>query len=237
MTARWPVLRVMLSAHVGLSIILWVPAMALSALILTGIGIWGTVDRSIWHYLASQGPRWFALSLGVDAITTYLRLNLAHGRTRREFLRQLWPYFVGLAVALAVLVTITYQIERGAFELLGWEHSMADPAQFGDTANIPGILGVYTLMFLLWTAGGAMIAAGFTRNVILGAATIPIGLLIVAPTELVAGINGVALFNRLTGQLDAPMLTTIAVSLGGAALACAVTWAIVRDMPVREKVA
>lgn len=237
MTARWPMLRVLLSAHVGLSIILWLPAMVLSALILAGVGIWGTVDRSIWHYIAAQVPRWFALSLGVDAITTYLRLNLAHGRTRREFLRQLWPYFVGLAAAIAVLVTITYQLERGVFALLGWDHRLAEPAQFGGTGNILGILGTYTLMFLLWTAAGAMIAAGFTRNVLLGVVTIPIGLLIVAPTEVVAGINGVPLFNRLTDQLDFPMLTTIAVSLGGGVLACAVTWSIVRDIPVREKVA
>lgn len=237
MTARWPMLRVLLTAHVGLSVILWVPTMALSALILTGVGLWGTVDRSIWHYIAAQVPRWFALSLGVDAITTYLRLNLAHGRTRRDFLRQLWPYTAGLAAVLAVLVTIGYQIERGAFALLGWDHRTADPAQFGDTGNIAGILGAYTLMFLLWTLGGAMIAAGFSRNVLLGIVTIPIGLLIVAPTEVVAGINGVPLFNRLTDPLDFPMLTAVAVSLGGAVLSGLVTWGIVRDMPVREKVA
>ncbi|MGB3444583.1 MAG: hypothetical protein WBA97_38070 [Actinophytocola sp.] len=237
MTARRPLLRVMLTAHVSLSLLLWVPTMIVSALILVGVALWGDVDRSIWHYIAAQVPRWFALSLGVDAITTYLRVNLAHGRTRRDFLRQLWPYTAGLAVALAVMVTIGYQLERGAFEILGWEHRMAYPALYGDTGNVLGLLGVYSVMFLLWALAGAMIAAGFTRNVLLGVVTIPIGLLIAAPSELLTGLNGVPLFDRLTEPLRFPMLTTIGISLVGAVVGGLVTWAIVRAMPMRPKVA
>jgi hypothetical protein len=237
MTARWPMLRVLLTSHVTLALILWLPTMVLSGLILTGVGLWGTVDRSIWHYIAAQVPRWVALSLGADAITTYLRLHLAHGRTRRDFLRQLWPYFAGFAAALAVMVTIGYQIERGAFALMGWEHRTENPVQFGDTANVPGIFGTYLLMFVLWTLAGAMISAGFSRNVLLGVATIPIGLVIVAPTEVVGGLSGIPLFNRLAEPLGFSLAGAVAASLGLGLVGCAVTWGIVRDMPVRPKVA
>ena len=237
MTARWPLLRVLLTSHVSFAIVLWLPLMAVSAAIVAGVGLWGTVDRSIWHYVATQVPRWLALGLGVDAVTTYLRMNLAHGRTRRDYLRQLWPYLAGLAVALSVMVTISYQIERGAFAVIGWDHRTAFPTLFGDTGNILGLFGAFALMFLLWSVTGAMIAAGFTRNVLLGIVTIPVGLLIIAPTEVLVGLNGVPLFERLADLLEFPLVTAVLVSLGGAVLGCAAIWGIVRDMPVRAKVA
>jgi hypothetical protein len=237
MTARWPLLRVLLTAHVSFLFILWLPTMVVSAAILAGVALWGTVEQSIWHYVATQVPRWVVLGLGVDAITTYLRLNLAHGRTRRDFLRQLWPYLVGLALALALMITIAYQIERGAFAMLGWDHRTAFPTLFGDTGNILGLFGVFALMFLLWSIAGAMIAAGFTRNILLGIVTIPVGVLIVAPSEVLVGLNGIPLFEQVTEALRFPLLTALAVSLGGAVLGGAVTWGIVRDMPVRQKVA
>ncbi|MBB4904159.1 hypothetical protein [Actinophytocola algeriensis] len=237
MTARWPLLRVLLTSHVSFLFILWLPAMLVSAAILAGVALWGTVDQSIWHYVATQVPRWVVLGLGVDAATTYLRLNLAHGRTRRDFLRQLWPYLAGLAVALAAMITIAYQIERGAFAMAGWHHRTPFATLFGDTGNVLGLLGVFTLMFLLWSIAGAMIAAGFTRNILLGFATIPLGLLIVAPSEVLVGLNGVPLFDTLTEPLRFPLLTAVAVCLGGAVVGCAATWGIVRDIPVRAKVA
>lgn len=237
MTARWPLLRVLLTSHVSFLFLLWLPAMVVSAAILAGVALWGTVDQSIWHHIATQVPRWVVLGLGTDAITTYLRLNLAHGRTRRDFLRQLWPYVAGMAVALALMITIAYQIERGAFEVLGWEHRTAFPTLFGDTGNILGLFGVFALMLLLWSIAGVMIAAGFTRNILLGVVTIPVGLLIVAPSEVLVGLNGIPLFEQLTEPLRFPLLTALGVSLGGAVLGGLVTWGIVRDIPVRPKVA
>lgn len=237
MTARLPLLRVLLTSHVTFLFVLWLPTMVVSAAILAGVGLWGTVDQSIWHYVATQVPRWVVVGLGVDAVTTYLRMNIAHGRTRRDFLRQLWPYFAALAVALAAMVTTAYQIERGVFAIFGWHHRLPFATLFGDTGNVPGLVGVFTLMFLLWSVAGVMIAAGFTRNMLLGFATIPLGLLIVAPSEVLVGLNGVPLFDTLTEPLRFPLLTAVAVCLGGAALGCAVIWGIVRDIPVRAKVA
>jgi hypothetical protein len=237
MTARWPLLRVLLTSHVSFLFVLWIPAMLVSAAILGGVALWGEVNQSIWHHIATQVPRWVVLGLGVDAITTYLRLNLAHGHTRRDFLRQLWPYLVGMALALAVMITLAYQIERGVFDLIGWDHRTAFPTLFGDTGNIPSMFGAFALMLLLWSLAGAMIAAAFTRTVLLGIVTIPVGLLIVAPSEVLVGLNGVPLFEQLTEPLRFPLLTALGVSVGGAVLGGLVTWGIVRDIPVPAKVA
>ena len=236
MTGRRQLLRVLLTAHVSYALILALPVAVLCALIVGGIAIWGDVDRSVWHYLATQAPRWLALGLGIDAVTTYLRITLAHGRTRRDFLRALGPYLVGLAVALGAIVTIVYQLERGFYGVFGWDHRLEFPAMFGDTGNIAGMLGAYSLSLLLWVIAGTMIAAAFTRNAVVGAATVLLGLVLVAPTEALVGLNATPLFEKLTENLAFPIATTVAICLGGAALQYAATWGIVRDIPLRVKV-
>lgn len=235
MNSRWPLLRVLLTAHVWFAAVLWLPLMVLSALIVVGIEIWGQVDRSVWHYLATQAPRWLALGLAVDAINTYLRLHVAHGHTRRDFLRQLWPYLPAMAAALALMVTVGYQIERGVYALTGWPHALRSPALFGDSGNVLGTFGVYTLVFLLWAVVGAMVAAAFARDRLLGILTLPLGLLVAAPSLALADVSEDPLFTRLTAPLDLPVPTSVAVGLAGAVVACAVIWGLVRDMPIRVR--
>jgi hypothetical protein len=236
MTGRWQLLRILLTAHVSYALILAVPVVALSALIVGGITIWGEVDRSVWHYLATQAPRWLALGLGVDAVATYLRVNLAHGRTRRDFLRALGPYFIGLAIGLGAIVTTGYQLERALYAVFGWDQRLEFPTTFGGTGNVLGMLGAYSLSLLLWTIAGTMIAAAFTRNVVIGALTVLFGLLLIAPTEALVGRGGTPLLEKLTEHLTFPVATTVALCLVGAALQYAATWGIVRDIPLRVKV-
>ena len=233
---RWPMLGVLLTAHLSFALMLWLMLVVVSAAITIGIATWGHIDQSIWHYVATQVPRWFALGLGVDAITTYLRLHLAHGNTRRDFVRQLWPYLVALAATLALLVAIGYLVERGAYALAGWPHHLAYTAMFGTAGDFPAIFGSFTLALLLWAVAGALFAAAFIRNVLLGLATLPFGLLLLAPGESLVGTDGLPLVRELTSALTLPTLTIAGLSLAGVLLGYAVLWGIVRDIPLRARV-
>jgi hypothetical protein len=230
-------LRVLLTAHLWFALLVWVGIVVLMAAVTTGTAIWGHVDRSIWHYPATFAARWFAFALGVDAITTYLRLHVAHGRTRRDFLRQLWPYLLVLAAFLALLVTIGYQLERGVYALAGWPHRLQSPALFSTTDNIPGLIGAFTLTFVLWAIAGVLLAAAFTRNVLLGLIAVPVGLLVITPSEFVAGTTAVPLIQDVMEALRLPTATSIGFGLVGIVVGGAAVWGIVRDMPVRPKVA
>lgn len=233
---RWPMLGVLLTAHLSFAVILWLLLMVVSAAITLGIATWGHIDQSIWHHVATQVPRWFALGLGVDAITTYLRLHLAHGHTRRDFLRQLWPYFVALAAVLALMVAIGYLVERGAYAMADWPHRLPYPAMFHATTDFLGILGTFTLTLLMWAVIGALFGAAFTRDFLLGLATIPIGLLIILPTETLVGTTGIPLIREVTSNLRLPELTSVGLALVGVVAGCAILWGIVRDIPLRARV-
>lgn len=237
MRTRWPMLRIMLTAHLSFALMVWVAIAVLTAMVTTGTALWGHVDRSIWHYPATLAARWFAFGLGIDAINTYLRLHVAHGRTRRDFLRQLWPYLLGLAAFLALLVALGYLVERGVYALAGWPHQLPSPALFGTPGNLPGIIGAFTLMFVLWGIAGVLLAAAFARNFLLGLITVPIGFLIIMPSEFVAGTTAVPLIQDVMAAWRLPTATSIALGLAGIAVGGLVVWRIVRDIPVRPRVA
>jgi hypothetical protein len=234
---RWPMLRILLSAHLIAALALWLGLLVLSALITTGVATFGHVNGSIWHQVATQGPRWIAFGLGVSAITTYLRLHIAHGRTRRDFLRQLWPYILGLATALALLVALGYLIERGVYAVAGWSNELPFPAIFDTTGEFFGILGSFTLVLLLWAVVGVAMAAAFSRKILLGLLTVPFGLLLVAPTDLVLGIEGIPVARDLLEYLDLPTLASAGLCAIGALAAGAVAWGFVRDIPLRPRLA
>lgn len=237
MTRRWPMLRAMLTAHLSFAFMLWLALAVLTALITAGIAIWGQVDRSVWHYGATQFLRWLFFGLGVDAITTYLRLNIAHGRTRGDFLRQVWPYLVTLAASLALLVTLGYQVERGVYALADWPQELTNPTMFGTTGNIAGIFGAFTFMFVLWALVGVLVAAAFNRNVLLGLLTVPLAFAIVSPGEFVAGTDGVPFLENVTEALNLPFAASIGFGLVGMVVGGIAVWGIVRDMPLRPRVA
>jgi hypothetical protein len=229
-------LRVLLTAHLWYALLGWLALAGLTAMVTAGTAAWGHVDRSFWHYPATLAARWFAFGLGIDAINTYLRLHVAHGRTRRDFLRQLWPHLLVLATTLALLVAIGYLIERGVYALAGWPHRLPSPGLVGTIGNLPGAIGAFTLMFVLWAIAGVLLTAAFIRNVLLGLITVPIGFLIITPSELVAGNTAVPLIQDVMQVLHLPAAASIAFGLAGIAVGCAVVWRIVRDMPVRPRV-
>jgi hypothetical protein len=237
MSTRWPMLRVLLTAHLSFALIAWSALVVLTAVVTAGATIWTQIDRSFWHYPATFAARWFAFGLGVDAVTTYLRLHVAHGRTRRDFLRQLWPHLLVLSAFLALLVAIGYLVEGGVYALMDWPRQLPSPALFGTADNLPGVIGAFMLMFVLWAVAGVLLAAAFTRNFVLGLITVPFGLLIITPSELVAGTTAVPLIQDVMQAMGLPTAMSIGLGLVGIVVGGAAIWGIVRDMPVRPRVA
>jgi hypothetical protein len=237
MTSRWPTLRVLLTAHLKFAVLAALAIAVVTAAVTSALAIWGHVDRSIWRYGVTQVMRWFVFGLGFDVITTYLRLQIAHGRTRGDFLRQLWPYLVTAAVSFSLLVAVGYLVESGVYGLSDTPHELPVPTMFGTTGSIPGIVGAFTLMFMLWAIAGVLLATAFTRNFLLGLLTVPLGLLVVAPSEVPAGNTWVPLLQNLPETWQFSTVTSIAFGLAAIVVGCTAIWGIVRDMPMRPKVA
>lgn len=237
MTRRRPTLRIMLTAHLYFTTIACAALLGVTLVAAFLISTWGEVDRSYWHYVATQFLRWIAFGLGVDAISTYLRMHIAHGRTRRDFLRQLFPYLIGLAGAFAVLAVGGYLIERGVYALTGWPPRTEDSPQVDSVADVLGYVGPFTLMLLLWMVAGVLLTAAFNRNLFLGLLTFPIGCLIVTPSEFVVDVVTVPFFRTAVESVDVSTAAGAGIAVAAIAVGCGAIWGIVRDMPMRPKVA
>lgn len=181
------------------------------------------VEISAWNVVTSQIARWFMFWMGIYVIHNVLPIAVAHGRTRREFLVAATGFFVVFAAVMAAIAWFGFVVEGGIYGLMDWR------------ADEHGSTWAYFLMFLVWTAVGAFVAAAFDRFSAGGIFSLPIGLVLV----VFAGA-------RVPGSGNLPFIRNIPVLLGAGwylvslaafLLAVAGTWAIARDMPLRLRTA
>ncbi|TDV52304.1 hypothetical protein [Actinophytocola oryzae] len=236
MSTRWPTLRVLVTSHVTFAMIAWFVLLVASVGITFVTSIWQDIDVSVWHFVATQGAPWVALGLGIDAVNSYLRLHIAHGRTRGDFMRQLVPYFFCLAGVLALLVTLGYVVEGGLYSSAGWQHQVPQAALVHDGGNVVGIFCGYYLTFLLWTAGSSMVAAAFSRNFLLGLVLSPAAILLTLPGEALVGFTSFPIFRLLDDGLLLRTGPAVALAVAELVGGCLVLWTLVRDLPLRPKV-
>ena len=78
--------RLLFATHLPFLAMVWAVFAAAVLVLIIGIDLLGTVTRSVWDPAVSM-VRWFALGYGAYLINRLLPVYVAHGRTRREFLR------------------------------------------------------------------------------------------------------------------------------------------------------
>ena len=232
---RWPLLRVLLTAHVPFMVLLWllftVVVMAITGIVAAAAG----VSDTILHQLATQVPRWLLFGLGLDVVSTYLRIQLAHGRTRREFLGQAVVYSFAVSGVAAVLITLGYLLERGYYAVFGWSQTLPREVAFTTADQYPAILGSYWLSLLMWTVAGLVIGLGFFRGAGLGILTIPIGLAVVLPSLALFRNGGLPIIGESLADRELATGTLLAATTVLLAVAIGIAWSIVRDVPMKTK--
>jgi len=234
MVRRWPLLRVLLSAHLAFTAMLWALFMVV-VLVITGIlAATAGISESIQHYATTQAPRWLLFGLGIDVVSTYLRLHLAHGRTRRNFLGQSIGYTFVISGFAAALITVGYLVERLVYAMFGWTQRLPRKAMFDAADEYPMMLATFWLTFLLWTVAGLVIGLGFFRSTGLGLLTIPVGLMIVLPTFIPTRDGGLPFVGEELTGLDVAPGVVLAACAGLYLLAVGIVWAIVRDVPMKS---
>ncbi|HEV2782976.1 MAG TPA: hypothetical protein VGX25_26620 [Actinophytocola sp.] len=231
MTERraWSIARFPEPGALAYAVLIWLGLFLLSVLFVAGRAIFGTVTGSFWEHL-TQVLRWFAFGTGIWLTGVYLRLHVAHGRTRRDFLRRASVYLVAFAAVLAALTTVGYLLELALYRVAGWPHRLTRDYLFTSGGEVGPILLTYVLVYLAWAVAGALAAATFRRLYWYGLViTAPLAVAVVAATEIGVG----ARFANVTGSGSVGL--ALASGIGGFAVALAATWALAREMPLREE--
>lgn len=235
----WPIL-----IHRVKEDIAWLPVIvgaffAFVLLVTFVVSTFREITVSGWD-IAAQIPRWYAGGVGVYLTAVYLPLYIAHGQTRRSIARQLAVFAGGFVVVFAGLIGLGYALEHLIYQAAGWPQTLTTDHLFTSSLDYWLIVIEFTGMLAVWVAGGAMLGAGFYRNPAIGLLLIPVALVMAAVVEAAYGPSMFDGISALVGALGTTVTqTTPAVAAATSAalvvVALAVTWPLVRDMPMRSK--
>ncbi|AVT30399.1 MULTISPECIES: hypothetical protein [unclassified Plantactinospora] len=217
---------------------LWAGFLAVVAVIVLGIAVFGRVTASAWEKAAVL-PRWYVLFVGIALIREFLPLYVAHGQTRRRFGVHAAVTVTLLAPFLSALLVVGYLIETGVYSLAGWEQALDRTHLFGEPTQLHLVFLEYALEFLVWLAGGAFIGAAYYRweagGLLIG---IPVGAGLILLTQAMIGADfGLPVVGRiLESNPPGSLALAVAVGLASFVTCLALTWSTIRDIPLRNNI-
>ena len=232
----WSIARLLLTTHLPFLLLCWV-VFAAAVLVLTiGIDLRTTITQSVWDPAVTI-VRWFALGYGVYFVNRMLPVYVAHGRTRREFARSMALFVLVAAAMVAALLTLGFALEGVLYRVMDWPQRIPAERLFDSPGQYPLIFLTYWAMLVIWTTIGLLLAAGFYRSEGWELPVIALALAMVVVTGYGIGFNGLPFVGAVVDVADVPLAGTAALCLAGLLPGVAATWALLRDIPIRNRVA
>jgi hypothetical protein len=205
-----------------------------AVLVLTfGIDPWVTITESVSDPAVSV-VRWFAFGYGLYLVNRLLPLYVAAGRTRREFLGSVALFLAGAGAVLAALLTLGFALEGVLYRAMGWSQGVGFERLYDGPGQFQLVFVSYWAMLLVWTTIGLLLAAGFYRSGGSAPAAVLLALAMVVVTGYGIGFNGLPFVGAVVDVADVPLAGTVALCLAGLLPGAAATWALVRDVPIRN---
>lgn len=227
----------LLEDHLGLALIAWGALVAVVAATIAGVATVSTISRSGWE-MAAAAPPWFAAFIGGYLTNSVLPLHVAHGQTRRDFAIELVILSVLFTAALAILMAIGFLLETLLYRVMDWPRVLSEDHLFTSTTQVPLIFTEFWLTFLTWFGAGAFVAAAWYRSD-------GEGLIALVPALIPIAITGTALgdswgpvgfvLGRFFEPASPPLALAIPICIASFLLTLAMTWPVVRDIPLRSK--
>ncbi|WNV82021.1 hypothetical protein [Umezawaea sp. Da 62-37] len=220
------------------AVLVFAAAAVLVLLLVFGVSTTRDIDVSGWDLAVAQLARWLLFVLGMHMTHRLLVVVIAHGRTRSEFMAQAAAFTVLLSGASALLAAAGYLLEHLLYTAMGWRQTMSTQPHFDSGAEFSRIFLAYWAVFAVWTAVGMLVGIGFDRTPVAGAASLLLGLGLVAPTITAIGGSGrLPLLRDIPFPVFDSLPLAVALCAGCWALGLLLTWALVRDTPVGARAA
>jgi hypothetical protein len=232
----WSITRLLLTTHLPFLALCWAVFAAAVLVITIGIDLRITISQSVWDPAVSV-VRWVALGYGAYLVYRMLPVYVAHGRTRREFLRAMAVFVPVAATMVAALLTLGLALESVLYRVMDWPQRVPAERLFDAPDQYPLVFLTYLAMLIVWTTIGLLLGAGFYRSGGRELLVIALGLAMVAVTGYAIGFNGLPLVGAVVDVADLPLARTLALCLAGLLPGAVATWALVRDLPIRTRVA
>ncbi|GIM95188.1 hypothetical protein [Paractinoplanes toevensis] len=198
-------------------------------LLVTGVVVGGNgeIGFSMWLVLAGSAAKYWLLVVGIMLVVMQLRVFLANGRTRHEFLAGAGVFGLIASATFAAVVVLGHALEGAVLDAIGGR---------GDgypVLSVGGLLGEFGQVFpetIAYLISGALISAGFYRwrpwiglVVMIGGAV---------PAGVADSLLGIDEFGVVPAHL--PYAAALALSLAATALAALAFQRVIGDVAIRR---
>jgi hypothetical protein len=232
----WSIARLLFATQLPFLLLAWA-VFAVAIVVLTVVlDLRVSVDRSVWDPAVTV-VRWFALGYGFYLVNRLLPVYVAHGRTRREFLSSVAVFLVGAGAVLAVLLAAGFALEAVLYRIMDLPQRVAPERLFDSPSQYPTIFLNYWAMLVVWTTIGLLLAAGFYRSGGSELLVIALALAMVVVSGYGIGFSGLPFVGAVVDAADLPLAGSLGLCLAALLPGAAVTWALVRDLPIRNRTA
>ncbi len=219
-----------------LTLLTWAGFMVVIVGIAIGIGRFGEVTSSVLEP-AAQVAGWFAIFMGGYLNHDVLELHITHGMTRLEFAQLAGVFVVVFAAFVAFLMTVGFLLERMLYRVADWPHRIENDHLYSSGVQVHAVFAEFWLMSLIWTSAGAIVGSAVYRHGNDGWLAIPLALIPISASGIVMGDGWgpIEALSERFGSSSVHPAVAILVCLAASAVALALAWSFVRDIPIRQK--
>lgn len=239
-TRTWRVPNRMLQEFLGLTVLVWAGFffMLVSGTLIAAIAIFGTVETSVMAE-ADGVVAPYAGFIGGYVMYSLLPMHVANGQTRREFGKQAAVFAPIFALAVALLMQVSFLLEWALYSALDWPRDVSSEHLYSSATQLHLVFTEHLLVFLVWIVAGGFVGAAFYRSSDLGAISIPLGLVLVSAAGIaLRGAWGPlgSIYEHLTGgPAELPLAIAVLIALLAAAVGGWLVWLTIRDIPIRSQ--
>ncbi len=140
----------------------WVAATVIYAIVVACVVRWGGLDTSLWRSLAAGWQQWVVFAAGITVSTTFLRMLLRNGATRRLVSVSAVATMSTIAVILAVWNMAGFTVEKLVYDANGWPQTLPSDAAFA-WDDLPRLALDNILIAAVYYAAGWIIGCGYAR--------------------------------------------------------------------------
>jgi hypothetical protein len=172
----------------------WLAATVIYGIVIACVVRWGSLDTSLWRSLAAGWQQWVVFAAGITVSTTFLRMLLRNGATRRLVSVGAVATMSVIAGILAAWTTAGFSVEKLVYDANGWPQTLPTDVVFA-WGDLPRLALDNVLVVAVYYATGWIIGCCYTRwgafrgTALLLPAAVPVAAIEFLVTPGLAGLN------------------------------------------------
>ncbi len=214
-----PAAQIVVFGHLVWLGLVWLASVVVYAAVVAAVGRWGSVDESLWQSVVAGWQRYVIFGAGITIMTTFLRMLVRNGATRRTVSGAATIAMGVIAGLVALLNVVGFAVERLVYDANGWTQALRSDAELA-WADLPRVAVDNALVVAAYYVAGWIVGTCFYRWGVVGGllrllpALVPAALMELVVSPDFGGID----IDAMASWRDRPPLV-VTLALGGALLA------------------